>query len=197
MKVIASKLNTFDEKVLRRVVQEINRVTMQGVSGINLNLKKDVLAKKTASYMVSYTAVTDVVGCLVGLMNELRYEASDTIADIIDHLLPLNYAPGVIQRLYERLAADQLGLVENEVTTRTLAEIIMAGYDQQPARFAVYTDGNPDVRGQTALDYYDGPEVGPDMLPAVCNFLEDLSPCKTHSGGCHTAYGLEYGTRPG
>ena len=47
MKDIASKLNSFHEEVLQRVVQEINIVTKAGVSGINLNLKKDVLAKKT------------------------------------------------------------------------------------------------------------------------------------------------------
>jgi hypothetical protein len=76
--------------------------------------------------------------------------------------------------LQDQLAAKQLGLVENEVATRTLAEIIMAGYDQQPTKFALYTDRNLDVRGQSALDYYDGPEAGPSMLPAVCNFLCDL-----------------------
>lgn len=50
----------------------------------------------------------------------------------------------------------------------------MAGYDQQPAKFAAVLDGNTDVRGQTALDYYPGPEVGPGMLQAVSSALYDL-----------------------
>ena len=137
-------------------MQEINEFDARGIRHQS-QTQKEVLAKEAALYIVSHTAVTDVVGCLVGLMEDLGQELSDKIADIIDHLLPLNYAPGVIHRLYEQLAADQLGLVENEVATRTLAEIIMAGYDQKPAKFAAFTDGDPDVRGQTALDYCDGP----------------------------------------
>jgi hypothetical protein len=115
-------------------------------------------------------------------MPELEQEAADTLADIMDHVLPLNYAPGVIHWLYEHVAAHQLGLIENAVATRTLAEIIMAGYDQQPAKFAPFTDGSPDVRGQTAFDYRDEPEEGPEhaeseslsALRAVRNLLCDL-----------------------
>lgn len=87
-----------------------------------------------------------------------------------------------IHRLREQLARDTVGLVENEVATRTLAEIIMAGCDQQATLFAKFRDGDSSVRGQTALDYSDGPEEGPsdsgaersNVLREARNFLYDL-----------------------
>jgi len=179
---VASKLNALRPEALQRLAQEINALTTRGNTGINLKLTPEALADEAAAYIVSHTAVTDVVGCLVGLMQDLGPEISDKVADIIDHVLPLNYAPGVIHRLYEHIAADQFGLVDNEVATRTLAEIIMAGYDQKPAKFAAFADGSTDIRGQTALDYCDEPEEGPGHaesegsreLRAVCNLLYDL-----------------------
>ena len=68
------------------------------------------------------------------------------------------------------------------VATRTLAEIIMAGYDQQATLFAKFRDGDNSVRGQTALDYSEGPEEGPsdsgaersNVLRETRNFLYDL-----------------------
>jgi hypothetical protein len=164
-------------------MHEINALTPREKSGIDPQGRThESLANEVAMYIVSHTAVTDVVACLVGLMEDLGQELSDKVADIIDYLLPLNYAPGVIQRLYAQLVANQLGLIENEVATQSLAEIIMAGYDQKPAKFAAFTDGDPDVRGRTALDYCDGPEVGPahaasesiGVLQAACNLLCDL-----------------------
>ena len=182
MHAVASKLNALSPEALKRIAQEINALTNRGNAGINLKLTQEALADEAAAYIVSHTAVTDVVGCLVGLMQDLGQEVSDKVADIIDHVLPLNYAPGVIHRLYEHIAADQFGLVDNEVATRTLAEIIMAGYDQKPAKFAAFADGSTDIRGQTALDYCDEPEEGPGhaesegsrVLRAVCNLLYDL-----------------------
>jgi hypothetical protein len=37
----------------------------------------------------------------------------------------------------------------------------MAGYDQAPAKFVEITEETEDVPGQSAIDYTDGPEVGP------------------------------------
>jgi hypothetical protein len=48
LNTVASKLLTLDEAPLRRVAQEINKVTKSGAVGINLNFKKDVLAKKNS-----------------------------------------------------------------------------------------------------------------------------------------------------
>lgn len=84
--------------------------------------------------------------------------------------LPLNYVPDVVQRLHDQIKAHQFALVENEVATWTLAEIIMAGYDQRPTSFKIIMDGysnmttndSVEVRGQTAIDYEHGSEIGPD-----------------------------------
>jgi hypothetical protein len=103
IQVIASKLKALGAEALKRVAQEINALPNRGQTGINLELAQEALADEAAVCIVSHTAVTDVVGCLVGLMQELRQEVSDKVADIIDHVLPLNYAPGVIHRLYERI----------------------------------------------------------------------------------------------
>lgn len=182
MDAVASQLHALEEHTLKRVAQEIDELSESGTSGINLDLDKPALAKETAVYIVSHKDVTDVIGCLDSLVEDLGHVVAEPIAVIIDHLLPLNYAPGVIHRLHEQLAADQLGLIESAVATRTLAEIIMAGYDQQPAKFVACTDGNTDVRGETALDYPDGPEEGPgqagaesiSVLREVRNLLYDL-----------------------
>jgi hypothetical protein len=179
---VAAKLKRLSEETLKQVAREINTLAEEmGQTGINLDLTHQTCAEATAACIVSHTAVTDVVGCLVGLLDEVGQDA-DKVADIIDYVLPLNYAPDVVHRLYEHLAANQLGLIDNEVATRTLAEIIMAGYDQKPAKFATLTQGNTDVRGKTALDHCDGPEEGPGhgesesvgVLRVACNLLSDL-----------------------
>jgi hypothetical protein len=45
----------------------------------------------------------------------------------------LNDAPHVVDHLFAETRDKRLALVEGEVATRTLAEIIMAGYDEQPS----------------------------------------------------------------
>lgn len=175
--IVASKLNALhadNTEAFDRVAQEINALMKRGKLRINLELRPGALAEKIATGMISHIAVDDAVSCLVHIMDALRHEEAGKVADIIDHILPLNYAPSVMQRLQDQLASNQFGLVENEVATRALAEIIMAGYDRHPAKFVLSTDSNSGVRGKTALDYYDGPESGPSVLPAVCNFLCDL-----------------------
>jgi hypothetical protein len=178
----ASRLKALNACLLKRVADAVNQLVEESTSKIDLEKAIEVLAKETATCIVDRCAVTDVVADFVGLMQELEQEDSARVADIIDHLLPLNYAPGLVHRLRDQLADGRVGLVENEVATRTLAEIIMAGYDQQPARFATLTSGNAGVRGRTALDPEAGPEEGPSdpgshttgLLRAVRNFLGDL-----------------------
>ncbi len=108
------------------------------------------------------------------------------MAGIVDFILPLNYAPHVIQRLREAVGEQRLGWVEGEVSTRTLAEVIMAGFDQQPTTFATVT-ATQQVRGQVAFDYVDVPEEGPSepgddraLRKAVRNFMHDLVALKSH-----------------
>ena len=58
-----------------------------------------------------------------------------------------------------QVAQSGCGLVEQEVTTWSLAEIIMAGYEQKAALLNVQKSGI--LRGKTAEDYGEGPPVGP------------------------------------
>jgi hypothetical protein len=81
------------------------------------------------------------------------------IADIIDLLLPLKYIPDVVENLRTQMAQNGCCLVEQEVTTWSLAEIIMAGYEQKTALFRVHNTGI--LRGKTAEDGEEGPPVGP------------------------------------
>jgi hypothetical protein len=177
------KLEELDDELLQNVAQEIAQLPGEGDADINPN---DVKArvKQTAECMVNRSAVTDVVGCLVGLMENVEQTASGKlacIADIIDHLLPVNYAPHVIHRLREQMDGKRLALIENEVATQTLAEIIMAGYDQKPAKFVISKDEQASVRGKVAISHPSGPEEGPGepeseltLQRAVRNFLYDL-----------------------
>lgn len=173
IEVVATKLGALEEKTLDRVIQALNPL-LPREARVGDKLKAEARAAALATAMVSQAVVTDVVARLVGLMDTLKAHMAEPIAEIIDYVLPLNYAPGVIQRLREQLATDPCGLVENEVSTRSLAEIIMAGFDHQPAKFVALTDGSEDVRGKTALDYCEGPENGPDVLSTADSLLCDL-----------------------
>jgi hypothetical protein len=111
-------------------------------------------------------------------MHGMEPVSKNTLADIIDRILPLNYVPDLVQSLYQ-LKEQQFGLVEGEASTWSLAEIIMAGHDQAPARFKMVEGA---LQGLTAKDYDEGPEVGPGeigaemtgVLPAVRDVLYHL-----------------------
>lgn len=177
---ITSKLKDLGAEIHKRVARSFHELGGGYASGINPNDEVSRMSQ-TATYMVHHCAVTDAMALLIDLMLDME-NRTDThrIADIIDDLLPLNYVPDIVRDLREQIEAHQFGLVENEVATWTLAEIIVAGYDQRPAAFQVMTDGG--VRGRTAIDYDHGPEVGPgdrasemlDLLPAVRDVLHHL-----------------------
>lgn len=194
---VASQLQRLGKAFLRTVAERM--VQLAGESPLTGDLPDNLeaLAVLTAARMVSHREVTEVVGFLVRLMQEVDQEQADKIASIVSHLLPLNYAPGAARQLSERMTKEQFGLLEDEVSTRTLAEIIMAGYDQKPANFAGFTVDN-DLRGHTALDHQDGPEEGPGdlqsstigVLRAARNLLLDLLALKD------TTFGLPSQSQP-
>ena len=179
---VTMQLQFLELPVLQQVVHAINASLPHGSVQLDIERGEKVLAKDAAVTLVSQAAVMDVVARLVGLMETLAPDAAHHVAEIIDALLPLNYAPGVVQGLQDQLTSYQLGLIDNMVSTRTLAEIIMAGYDQQPARFVPLADGHTDVRGRTAIDCSDAPEEGPGdvaserlgVLRAADTLLRDL-----------------------
>jgi hypothetical protein len=163
---VTSRLTGLSQDHLHMLAKKMYDLAKGEASGISLTLPIDSenLAHQTACCMVDNIAVSDVIRSLVGLMRDMERRDATRIADIIDYLLPLNYVPDVIKRLHQQVDEDGLGLVENEVVTRTLAEIIMAGYEQKPAVFEVFADSAGSVRGSTALSYDPGPEVGPGDL---------------------------------
>lgn len=181
MKAVALQLMGLDEDRLVTIAGELAQLAGSGLSSIDLTSKKEILAERTASCLVAHAAAADVVSCLTGLIQAYGPTESEIVASIIKYLLPLNYAPDSIRRLAERIGKDQFGFVEDEVSTRTLAEILMAGYDQQPAKFSGLTDDG-DLRGHSAIEYQEGPEEGlgdPQaatlgVLRAARNLLRDL-----------------------
>ena len=87
------KLEELDDQLLQDVAQEIAQLPGEGDSGINPNDVKN-RTSQTAKCIVNRSPVTDVVGCLVGLMENVEQAASEKltcIVDIVDHLLPVNY----------------------------------------------------------------------------------------------------------
>ena len=141
---IATKLEALGKELLCSVTQRIRQDENIDTTSIPLDASERSFAKHIAECFVTHSAVIDVVRTLITLESELGPEHADKINAIIDHLLPLNYAPDLIHRLREQSADSPLvGLIENEVATQTLAEIIMAGYDRQPATFVVSGGHNP------------------------------------------------------
>lgn len=156
--IITSKLKDLSAPLQKKVAEEIRQLAGGKASGIHPT-DEESRTQQTAMCIVSYNPVADVIVCLIGLMLEAEPEQAGKLADIVDVILPLNYVPDVIQALRQQVNEHRFGLVENEATTWTLAEIIMAGYDQKAAEFKLLANGT--VRGQTAVDFENGPEVGP------------------------------------
>ncbi|MBI3246248.1 MAG: hypothetical protein HYZ50_07060 [Deltaproteobacteria bacterium] len=170
---IAKQLQKLGPEEMRLVTEHIAQVA----GAIPPAADPEVFAFSIAARMVSHPDVTDVVGCLASLMEDLNREQKETIARIVSHLVPFNYAPGVIHELTEKVRQGQVGLVEDKVSTHTLAEIIMAGYDRKSAQYRRPLDPD-DPRGRTELDYQEEPDEGPGgrivVLRAAKNLLIDL-----------------------
>lgn len=173
LEVITSELKGLTEKSLGMVAGKIQ--SLSGTTGIEIDNKKEKLARQTAVCVVDQAALTDVIGCLVNAMHKIGQEDAERVAVIVDYLLPLNYEPHVSQRLREQLNEGKIGIIADEVGTRTLAEIIMAGHDQSRAKYIeVARSKTGDIPGFTALNCEDGPETGPELLPRVRNMVRDL-----------------------
>lgn len=122
------------------------------------------VAKEIAVYIVNHLEVMDAVGYLSHLTERAKGHDAGAIREIVDHLLSLNYAPSVVRRLLAQVAHNQFGFVENEVATRTAAEIIMAGYDRKPAKFVMLSDERRSIQGSPALNAHPAPEQGVSEL---------------------------------
>jgi len=179
---ITAKLQALgDSSLIERIAKKMEQLVADEAPAIKRNSTPDILARHIATCMVEHAPVTDVVPALINLMHDLSLERANQLADIIDEVLPLNYAPDVLQRLHTQITKERFGFVEATVTIPTLAEIIMAGYDQVSPWFDVMLDRNGRLRGPVALDYLQGPEGGPGgangetaHLLAVSDFLWDL-----------------------
>ncbi len=168
---IASQLKTLGkalgEEGVYKIVDHLCADDTLNTQGIDRQVNEAILPGKIATCFVTHSAVIDVVRSLMALGKKLGTPPTEAVSAIIDHLLPLNYAPAIIHDLRERSTGQQLvGLIEDKVATQTLAEVIMAGYDGQPATFVVAGGEHPRLRGERALDYCDGPEEGPGVLDA-------------------------------
>lgn len=161
---IASQLSRTG-KDLNCIAKEISHMSESNGSQphLNLSLCEEELAKALAKLIVEHCHTEDVVGTLVGTMDVVTSNSAEVLADVLDHLLPLNYSPQAIDRMRERISKNGFGLLDREVATRTLAEIIMAGHDDSAAKFLAPSQcATGDVPGQTALDCGDVPEEGPE-----------------------------------
>ena len=175
-RIVTLQLERMSDECLLTVANKI--ATLMGADASDVNLQKTaraVVIKDTATRIIDHLDVTEVIGVLVGLQQTLEREDFNKVGTVIDHVLPLNYAPHTIQRLRQQLNQGKLGIVADEVATRTLAEIIMASHDELPALYIDPTKRKTnDIPGQTALDYQEDPESGPDLLPRVRNMLSDM-----------------------
>ncbi len=174
---IGSELQQLGPEPLHRIAKTIAALANAKASAVD----SEILAVATAVHMVSFPDVNVVIGSLVGLMADMNADQKTRIAEIITYLLPFNYAPGVIRELKERVGQGQLGLVEDTVSNRTLAEVIMAGYDGKPVTYTRRSD-NGELLGKTGIPLQDEPEEGPNdphapnlaVLRAARNLVLDL-----------------------
>lgn len=174
---IALQLQQLGADRLRRIAHALATRAEEQTTTLDLAARPEVLAVATAAQMVSFPDVVVVIRYLMGLMGDLEQKEKEKVANIVTHLLPFNYAPGLIRELTEKVTKGQLGLVPDSVATHTLAEAIMAGYDGKRVKYARHS-----MRGETAIEVEEEPEEGPgdsrfprlSVLRAARNFLIDL-----------------------
>lgn len=171
IEAITGKLNRLEQAGrLKNVAEAIRQ--LEGGESIN---PKDgqTRAQRTAVCMVQNIPVIEVIRRLASFFETEEAPNAETIADIVTELLPLNYFPHVVQRVRQSLSERHFSIIVDEkVSTWTLAEILAAAYEEKPAEFTIL-DGV--VRGRSAIAYAQGPEVGPGeigdessgLLPAV------------------------------
>lgn len=180
IQAITTKLQKLEKQTLEQVRDAINPLLPQAVQ-IDKRFHGPDCAEPLASAMVLHVAVTEVLACLGRFRAQApgRSIEAEALAAIIDYVLPLNYTPGLTQRLWTHLATDPCGLVEGEAPTHSLAELIMAAYDRQRAQFVEDITRQKDrdaqdIRGATALPYPEGPEDGPDVSRTAHSLILDL-----------------------
>jgi hypothetical protein len=166
---VTTRLKELSEERLKGIAQAMLDLARGKDTGVSLTSNRETLAAQTAVCMVDHLAAADVVSALAGRLRGMGRQDARRVADVIDYLLPLNYVPDIVQRLSAQVETAGFGLVENEVVTWTLAEIILAGFDRKPTLFKVLSDGS--VRGQAALDYDVGPVPGPGDMPGQTSGL--------------------------
>lgn len=172
---IARQLRELGPEQLRRIALALAQLADEDKDIVKLvsTASAEELAVTTAAQMISFPDVTIVIRYLVSLMEDLEQKEKEKVANIASHLLPFNYAPRVVLELTEQIQKSQLGLVEDTVSTRTLAEVIMAGYDGKPVKYTRRLDKG-ELRGKPAFDAEEEPEEGPSVIRAARNLLIEL-----------------------
>ncbi|MBM4258958.1 MAG: hypothetical protein FJ147_24040 [Deltaproteobacteria bacterium] len=101
---VASQLQRLGKDLLQTVAEKMAQLTEASPLEEDLENNAEALAVLTAARMVSHREVTEVVGFLVSLMQEVNQEQADKIASIVSHLLPLNYAPDTALQLFKAIS---------------------------------------------------------------------------------------------
>jgi hypothetical protein len=156
---IALRLKALSTARQHTIAESINAYAVRTATHTSLSLESATLAYDLAICMVDQIPVLEVIPRLIRLTDGASPAESHRIADIVDLLLPLNYISDVVETLRAQVVQGGCGLVEHEATTWSLAEIIMAGYEQKAMSLYIQKTGL--LRGKTAEDYGEGPPVGP------------------------------------
>ena len=159
-------LSALQTEGLARLVAEDVRQQFSEGDNSGIDLESNRFAHQTAAYIVKHVEVMEATGYLFNLSKQVDRRDAVTIQEMMDHLLSFKYAPDIVRRLQAQVAYNQFGFVENAVATRTAAELIMAGYDQQPAKFVVLSDEDHSVLGHPALQ--------PPAAPIPSNLYSDI-----------------------
>ena len=159
VEIMTALLDELQEDIANQIATDIIEDFSNG-QDIGIDIGGSKCAQQTAAYLVNHLDIMEAVGYLSYLRERAEGHEIEVIHKMIDHLLSLNYAPSIVRRLQAQVAHNQFGFVENEIATRTAAEIIMAGYDQKPAQFVVFSEDDDRPQGRPALNVHAAPEQG-------------------------------------
>ena len=118
--------------------------------------------------LIDECAVIDAIGALIEVRRDTSPADYDYISRTIDLLLPLNYAREKILRICELLQNGKVRFIEGEVGNKSVADVLMAGYDCAPIKLDAKSE-----KGVTAIDM-DGPPPEAGMKPHQWNVLAFL-----------------------
>ncbi len=157
---IASGLDSLDDSVRNRVVECV-RESIEKTGG---ECSEADFENNLAEIIVDRCPASELLGNLNVLIrgDSIDRESKTVIAGLIKWLIPLNYDPGLLDRLRPGAGSGECLILES-ASTLAIAELIVAGLAKRSSVF-VPSKSSPKLVGKLALRWERPPTFGPPKV---------------------------------